>query len=187
MELVTACYQCWFEEPLKNCLAKRHLPKSDPDYSDDVKEFAHFVARLGAHKYAAFKVAEGIDKLPYFANQRYRVKFDRPPKGGHQEALKPTPINLTRAFDWANGDYNNEPDPFTIVKKLANLFPGIPSSDPAVGYYLEQERRSTDHKGFSFQGEISRWLQQKKGVLLTRYHAEIQIANFFNAREDLPG
>lgn len=64
MELVTACYQCWFEEPLKNFLAKRHLPKSDPDYSDDVKEFAHFVARLGAHKYAAFKVAEGIDKLP---------------------------------------------------------------------------------------------------------------------------
>ncbi|KAM7215385.1 hypothetical protein V8F06_009246 [Rhypophila decipiens] len=184
VDLVIACYQCWFEEPAKSFLKRRKLPESNPDFSRDLKEFAHLVARIGAFKYAVMKVAAGIKELSYMTDQRCLIKFNRLPKGQHHEAIKPMEIDLSTAFGWNSGYPDGEPDPLNIVHKISKWIPGD-SGDLAKGYFLEEQRRG-EQGGytFSFRGEIKNWITKKRdraGVLVTRYHAELQIANYFNA------
>lgn len=187
LELVERCYSCWYDEPYKSFLNQAKNPESRLETSKDLEQFAHYVARLGAHKYAALKVAAGIKQLSYMnSNPNFFVKFDKLPRFSHQAGLKPTRINLAKAFNMTGSSEDvdpplSQPDPWNIIHKLSQYFPGD-GPRLAGGYLLEEQRRGT-HGGnpCSFRDEIQKWLQQKGGVLTTRYHAELQVANFFNA------
>ncbi|AEO64113.1 a27281ea-71a0-4409-812d-ab6f02bf35bb [Thermothielavioides terrestris] len=185
--LVMACYNCWFEEPYRSFLKQAtDASSSEPEFTAELKDFAHFVARLGAHQYAALRVAAAIKRLPYFgSNRNCWVKFDSLPKPYHI-SLEPVPVSLASAFvsPAPDGAETDPPcsTPWNIIHRLGQYFPGD-GPKLAAGYYLEECRRGQPGSAtvFSFHNEVQRWLSNKKGVLLTRQHAELQVANFFNA------
>ncbi|KAK5661606.1 hypothetical protein OQA88_9706 [Cercophora sp. LCS_1] len=172
-QLVSRCFSAWSEEPTRLFLRDPQHPNAPPE----MRDFAHYVARLGAHKYAAMKVAAGIKGLKYCNESLYCVEFGRLPLPNHSDMPLQGKVSLVTGGN--EGQF--EADPWKVMHRLGEKYPAD-ASRLAGGYMAEERRRSSSNRvAYTFSDEIRKFIDRRNGELVTRYHAELQIATWFNA------
>ncbi|KAG7288274.1 hypothetical protein NEMBOFW57_007805 [Staphylotrichum longicolle] len=171
-QLVQRCYYAWFDEPYSRFLRGAQHQNAPTA----MREFAHIVARLGAHRYAALKVAAGIKRLLCHKETRYLVEFDKLPRHSHVGV----PLKSTVSLVTGGSEDKFESDPWKVIHRISQRYPQEESY--LAGAYLAEEKRKGEGKAiYSFADEVRRWIKNRKGQLVTRYHAELQVASWFLA------